>query len=299
MKRMLRSWIRPWDTEAWRSGPFLLAVLAGALFVLDARSARAVASREPDASELLRRAEEVRSPDMQYAVDFTITVRDDYTPGVPRSATYTMVASGKDSTMVLMLRPEGFYGGTLLIESGEYWLILPKATRSLQLSSEQVLRGDIANGDLARGNLLAAYRPRLTGQETVGDDRCWRLELAPAGPEARYARIVLWAAVKDGGPRKLEYYGQTEALLRTVLYHDYRRTALGLRSMRLEVDSPLEMRRKTTLVFSNLRRVNPGPIVFTPDGMVPFRDAAMARRHEGGAPASIEEILTVLAAPRG
>src|SRR5262245_14599996 len=166
-----------------KSGGLLLFVTVAAALPAGLQAPIAAPRREPDAVEILKRSEEVRSPDIQYAVDFTITVKDDYTPGVPRSASYTMVASGKDSSMVLMQQPEGFYGGTLLIRKGEYWLILPKASRSLQLSSEQVLRGDIANGDLARGNLLATYRPSVTGQETMDRDRCWRLELLPTGSD--------------------------------------------------------------------------------------------------------------------
>jgi hypothetical protein len=86
--------------------------------------------------EILRRAEEVRSPSLDYAVDFSISVADDYTPGQTRTASYTMIAAGKARAIILMLGPDPFFGGTLLSRDREFWLLLPLASRAIQLSSE-------------------------------------------------------------------------------------------------------------------------------------------------------------------
>jgi hypothetical protein len=196
--------------------------------------------------------------------------------------------------MVLMLTPEAFYGGTMLIREGAYWLLLPRATRTFQLSAEQVLRGDIANGDLARANLLLDYVPRVDGEEVIESDRCWRLDLTPSSAAMRYSRILMWVAKKGFLPRKFEFYGLTGARLKTAFYGDYRKTPLGLRSMRLEIDNPGEMQRKTTMVFSDLRRIDATPIAFTSEGMMIFRDAALAKLKSDGAQARPEDILARL-----
>src|SRR5262249_37506042 len=162
------------------------------------------------------------------------------------------------------------------------------ATKALQLSSEQVLRGDISNGDLARANLLSQYEARLDGEETVEGDRCWRLELAPKAQGERFSRIVGWISDKTVLPLKSAYDGRSGSLLKSARYLDYRKTPIGVRPTRLEIDTPDDMSRKTTMTFSNLRKIDASPLRFTPDGMLAFRDAAKAKKEGSGAAARTE-----------
>src|SRR5258705_115916 len=63
-------------------------LLAGAAIAPGGLAGRAA----PDAEEILRRSEEARSPSVDYAVDFKISVLDDYSPGVERKGSYAMLA---------------------------------------------------------------------------------------------------------------------------------------------------------------------------------------------------------------
>jgi hypothetical protein len=226
-----------------------------------------------DPAEIFRRSEDVRSPALDYAVDFSVSVLDDYTPGQRRSATYTMIARGKERAMVLMLEPDQFHGGTYLIRDGEYWLLLPKASHAIQLADDAIRRGDISSGDLARADLVADYQAALDGEETVDGERCFRLTLAARRSEAYYPTARGFVTKRKYLPKKYEFYGRSGALLRTATYGDYRRTPLGLRPMKLEIKSPHEMNRTTTMVFSNLRRADVSSVDFTPEGMLSFRNA--------------------------
>jgi Outer membrane lipoprotein-sorting protein len=230
-----------------------------------------------DPAEILRRSEEVRSPALDYAVDFSVTVLDDYTPGQPRTATYTMVAAGRERAMILMRGPDQFNGGTFLIRDRDYWLLLPKSTSAIQLSADAVARGDISSGDVARTNLAADYVATLDGEETVDGERCIRLSLAARRDDAFYPKIRGFVTRSRKLPKKYEYFGRSGSLLRTATYDDYETTALGLRSMRLEIRSPGEMNRTTTISFSNIRKTDASTVVFTPEGMLAFR-GTMARR---------------------
>lgn len=239
----------------------------------------AAAKPGADPAEILRRSEKVRSPSVDYAVDFSVSVLDDYTPGQPRSASYTMIASGKERAMALMLGPDQFHGGTLLIRGSEYWLLLPKSTRAIQLSGDAIRRGDVANGDVARANLVAEYEPTLDGEETVDGEPCFRLQLAALSEDAYYPKIRGFVTKGRYLPKKYEYYGRSGSLLRTAVYGDYRKTPLGMHSMKLEVKSPQEMNRTTTMVFSNLRRTDASTVEFTPEGMIRFREAMTRAGH--------------------
>ena len=60
----------------------------------------------------------VRSPSLDYVVDFRIDVVDPTSSWKERTAAYSMIASGKDLSFVLMREPEQFYPGLLLIAEG-------------------------------------------------------------------------------------------------------------------------------------------------------------------------------------
>lgn len=251
--------------------------------------------KAPSASEILRKAEAVRNPSLDYAVDFTIHgVSKSGTQG-ERDATYSMLASGKDRTVIVMRTPENLYGALVLMADQRCWMLLPRALKPWELSAAQMVAGDIATGDLARSNLTKGYAATLAGDDSVDGEPCWRLELVAETERAHSARILYWVAKKSFLPWKLEHYGRNGTLIKVVRYGDYRKGPLGLRSMRLEIESLDEWKEASTLTFTHLRKIDPAPASFTAEGMIPLRDAALAVRTVGdGSDTSVERILRAM-----
>jgi hypothetical protein len=248
--------------------------------------------RAPEADDILRKAEAVRNPSLDYAVDFTIHAVSKGTKTVERDASYSMIASGKDRTMILMRSPSNLYGALVLMADERCWMLLPRATKAWELSAAQMLAGDIATGDLARSNLTKGYAATLAGEDAVEGEPCWRLELSASTDRAHYGRIVYWIAKKSFLPRKLEHYGRTGKLAKVVDYGDYRKGALGLRPMRLQIESLDEWKETSTLTFTHLRKIRLDPSSFTAEGMAKVRDAALAAQAAGsGNEAGMEQIL--------
>ncbi len=252
------------------------------------------ATRKGSASEILRRAEEIRSPETDYAVDFALRAVNPTSAWKERSARYSLIAHGKDHSLILIREPATFYPGTLLIMRGLYWLLMPKAEKPLQLSAQIVLEGDISYGDLARGNLVRNYAVRLDGEEKVRGARCWRLELTQTGSEANYPRVRCWVEKRSFRPRKFEYYGKTGALLKTALYEEYRKTRLGVRPVRIEVTSPSRPDETTTLLFSDLRPLELSHVSFTTEGLIAFREAARSLLGAHGSQSRVEDLVASL-----
>ena len=276
--------------------------LRSALAVLTALflgTAVPVIGKPPRADQILRKAEAVRNPDLDYAVDFTIHgVAHGETPS-ERDASYSMIASGKDRSVILMRSPDSLYGALVLMADGRYWMLLPKASRPWELSSVQMRNGDVATGDLARSNLTRGYKAALQGDELVDGEPCWRLELTADDAAAYYARVHYWVSKNGFLPRKLEHYGSTGSLLKSVRYLDYRDGALGLRSMKLEIDSVDEWKESSTLTFSNLRKLDEAHVSLTSEGLIPLRDAALlARGREAATNVALEQILRALGPAR-
>jgi hypothetical protein len=151
----------------------------------------------------------------------------------------------------------------------------------------------VATGDIARANLARTYAPTLDGEEVIDGRSCFRLGLLPRGI-APYTKVDFWVAKAGFLPEKLEYYGQTERLLRRVRYHDYVKGPLGLRSMRLEIESPQQAEDRSTLTFSDLRKIDTSRVPFTPDGMVALRDLALAHMEANGEQPRLEDLLARL-----
>jgi len=250
----------------------------------------------PDAREILRRAEKVRSPELDYAVDFRLDVTQPKTSWKQRTARYTMIARGKDYSLVVMREPKAFHPGTLLITEGAYWLLLPRSEKPFQLAPRQVLNGDISNGDLARGNLPTFYDPRRDGEEEVRGEACYRLELTRKSNLGPYKRMRAWITVDGFRPRKFEYYGETGALLKTAYYERYTDGEIGLRSMRIEVENHVRPGENTVLTFSNLRRFDSSRLPFTRERLNAVRDAFLTKYEADGEQAQPEEVLELLGA---
>jgi len=271
------------------------------VFVASLIVASAVAEAKPPAAEqILRKAEEIRNPDLDYAVEFTIHGVARGATHAERDASYSMLARGKDKTVILMRSPEWLYGALVLMVENRYWMLLPKASKPWELSGAQMMNGDLATGDLARANLTRGYTVSLAGENALDGEACWRLELQQASDAPHYARIVYWVAKKGFFPKKLEHYGRTGELRKTLRYGDYRKGALGVRSMRLEIESFDEWKEGSTLVFSNLRKLKLHPTQFAPDGLIAFRDAALsAGATPGAGEATLERILHLVDSPKG
>ena len=248
----------------------------------------------PKARKILARAEQIRSPEQDYTVELSLKVTDPTTYWKERGAAYMLIAHGKDYSFIMMREPKTFYSGTLLIDRGLYWLLLPRSQKPVQLAARQVLSGDIANGDLARGNLMKYYDVRLDGEEVVREEPCWRLELTRTDRLGMYKRIRAWITKKHFRAWKSEYYGETDTLLRVAHYEDYRETPLGVRSMRMVVKNSARPAEQTVLTFSNLRALDASGLDFSPEGMPAFRDAAQAKLKADRVPAQAEDLLTIL-----
>ena len=269
----------------------LAALLLAAVFVAHAKP--------PRAELILRKAEEIRNPDLDYAVDFTIHGVSRGTVVKERDASYSMIARGKDRTVILMRTPELLYGALVLMADNRYWMLLPKAAKPWELSGAQMMNGDIATGELARVNLTTGYTVSLAGedQNETEAEECFRLELTQKDPAARYPRIVYFVKKKGYLPKTLEFYGRKGDLLKVVHFGDYRKGALGLRSMQLDIESFDEWKEGGTLSFSNLRKLKVTPASFTQEGLIPFRDAALSARDAATDAVPLEHILRGLASP--
>ncbi len=255
----------------------------------------AAAGPPPDAVTILREAEKLRNPEIDFTVDFKLAIINPRSSWKERTAHYTLIAHGKDHSLVLMREPPNLYPGLMLIAEGVYWLLLPRSNHAFQLSPRHILNGDVSNGDLTRGNLQALYATQFDGEERIDGEDCWRLELTRTGELGLYPRIRCWITKQQFRPLKFEYIGETGTLQRVARYEDYRDGPTGVRAMRVVVDDPVA-EQQTVMTFTNLRKLDASAMAFTREALPALRNAALAKWEADGVQARPEDILEAIRA---
>jgi len=173
---------------------------------------------------------------------------------------------------------------------------LPRSQRPLQLSPRHILNGDIANGDLTRSNLLDDYVPRRVGEEKIDGQNYWKLELNRKRNRAMHPRILCWISKRNHRLKRFDFYGETDVLVKVARYEEYRKTAIGWRSMRIEVENKARPGQTSTLTFSDLRKLDSSGVVYTREAMLAFRDTALLQLDVSGEQISLEELVQALKA---
>jgi len=253
----------------------------------------------PTAAEILRRAEEIRNPDLDYAVEVAVLSRSPEGRTPERASSFTLISHGRSNTMLLRRTPPVIADSVFLIAGGKRWALMPRASKPTELVEGRVIYSEIGSSDLARLDLSAGWTVTLLGEEKFEDDPCYKLELKWSGGEELYTRVVYWIGKSGFLPRRLDFYGtKPERLLQMARYEKFQDTSLGLRPTRMVVEGGNSWEEMKILDFSDPRRAETGSVTYSPEGMMRFRDVATAKREPGaGSHASAESILAALAAP--
>lgn len=182
------------------------------------------------AQEILAASDAIRNPDKPFALNVRLV---EYLDKEERDSTSLSVyakadgkGSGQYNNLVRILQPARDANKLLLKNGNDIWLFDPRTKASIQLSPQQRLLGQAANGDVVTVNLARDYRAELAGEETVVDgDRqqrdCYRLKLKADAPDVTYHAIDYWIEKQTSRPVKARFYSATGHLLKTAYYRRF------------------------------------------------------------------------------
>lgn len=221
------------------------------IFALAGVLAAASAAAQPDAQEILRRADEIRFPQAGFEVQVAIRSVED--GGAAQVRTFKVLSRGNENTVVMTLEPAAERGQILLMKGRDLWLFLPRVSQPVRLSLAQRLTGQVANGDIARANFAGDYTPTLAGTEQLGGEALWRLELAAVDRKVTYPRVRYWVRQGDFRPVKAEFYSVSGRLLKTCIYEDFRALAGKVRPTRLVMTDALIKGAHSVLSYSDMK----------------------------------------------
>ncbi|MDR7341880.1 hypothetical protein J2X14_000268 [Pantoea alhagi] len=223
-------------------------------------SAEGVAS--PPALEIIRRADEVRSPNKPFR--YTVTIREFTSASEPVnqqildvSMRFIKPENGQPADARALVRfvwPPHDRGKMLLSDWYQLWFYTPELRRPMPVSPQQRLLGQIANGDLIVTNFEYAYDAQLTGAAPCGEKRCYQLELKRKSPAASWPRILYW--VEQGGdyrPWAADYYSLDDKLLKRVRYQRYQPVLGKARPTRIVVEDFRHAKGYSVMDYSDIR----------------------------------------------
>lgn len=205
---------------------------------------------QPNAEEILRRADEMRFPQEGFEVAVRIRSTDE---GRTTERSYKVLSKGNENTLVMTVEPAAERGQILLMRGRDLWLYLPRVSQPVRLSLAQRLTGQVANGDIARANFAGDYSAALAGTERIGRDVLYVLELTAVDRKVTYQRVRYWVRQKDFRPYKAEFYSLSGRLLKTSHYEEFRELGGRVRPTRLVMEDALNKGSSSTLEYSGLR----------------------------------------------
>lgn len=217
----------------------------------------------PSAEEILQRADEVRSPQLDYKVYASVT---SIRPGKePKKAKYEVLIKGRDKTIIKTLEPNVDRGTSLLMIDYDLWVFLQNISKPLRISLQQRLIGEVANGDIARANFSGDYNPKILRIENFTGKEYYVLELLAKDERVTYHRVILWVQKDNSHPFKAEFYAVSGRILKACSYENYKQVLGRLRPTRLVLDDPLVRGQKSILEYADMTLTELPEKYFTKD----------------------------------
>ncbi|MBI5860849.1 MAG: outer membrane lipoprotein-sorting protein [Rhodocyclales bacterium] len=232
----------------WLAAPGLTR---GQSAAAESTAATASAPADPQAQEILRKADQIRFPTEGFQVD--ISILSTKTDQSTEARKYQVLSKGNDKTVVIVTEPASERGQTMLMSGRELWVFLPSVSQPVRLSLAQRLTGQVANGDLARANFAGDYTPRILRTDSIEGEKYTVLELIAVDRSVTYPRVMYWVKQKNGYPHKAEFYSLSNRLLKTARYENFKLMAGKMRPTRLVMEDSIRAGEKSVLEYDAMK----------------------------------------------
>ncbi|OGW37662.1 MAG: hypothetical protein A2010_17630 [Nitrospirae bacterium GWD2_57_9] len=163
----------------------------------------------------------------------------------------------KNNTLAKFTSPPNMNDRLVLMVDRNMWFIRSGLKKPVSLSPRQKLLGDAANGDIASTNYVEDYRAAMLGEEPVGKEACYVLDLKAAKKNVTYDRIKYWVSKERLIGVKAEFYTVSGKLFKTAEFkYDNRVRINGQEApfvSELVIKDAIQQDRTTTMAYSDIR----------------------------------------------
>jgi hypothetical protein len=204
--------------------------------------------------DILRHADRARGNVGGIIWDITITTNEE---GAAETRGLTVKVK-RSNTLAKYTAPAAMSDRMVLMVDRNMWFIRSGLKKPVSISPRQKLMGDAANGDIASTNYNEDYKAELVGEEAVGAEPCYVLDLKAANKNVTYDRIKYWVSKERLVGVKAEFYTLSGKLFKTAEFRYDNRVKLdgGEETpfvSELVIRDSIQHDKVTTLKYSNVR----------------------------------------------
>lgn len=178
----------------------------------------------PPAATLLQEADRARGA-FEEGITWTLEM-ESTEDGETTSRTFLVRARGVDA-LAEGLAPARHKGELYLFNDRSLWFLKPGLRRPISISARQRIQGDAANGDVASTHYARDYEGRVVGEEEIGGEPAWKLELSARRADASYDRIRYWISKGRRVGLQAEFLTVSGAVFKTAAFEYGNRARLG------------------------------------------------------------------------
>ncbi len=230
---------------------FIALFIFTLLLLLPSLAIESSAAKPSLAVKIIKEADKVRSPQLDYIVDITVTSIKPKRK--KRVARYEVLVKGQKKTIIKTTAPAIDRGTTLLMLGRNLWAFMPDLSKPVRISLQQRLIGDVANGDIARANFSGDYTPKILRTERIKGQSYYVMELMANDDRVTYDKVIYWVNKKNYRPLKAEFYAVSGRLLKSCSYEDYKKIAGRVRPTSLVLTNPLTKGRVSIISYKKMR----------------------------------------------
>jgi outer membrane lipoprotein-sorting protein len=140
---------------------------------------------------------------------------------------YTMEKGGKTYSLSIYIAPRRMKGTANLMIEDDLWVRFGSTGRTRKLSSSAKKNSaggsDFSYADMGDGGqgLSEKYTPRLTGEETVEGEQCFKIELLAQNSDAPYEKMIVYITKDKYRYISIDYF-ESNANIKTMTFYDYK-----------------------------------------------------------------------------
>ncbi len=195
----------------------LIIVLSAIFINIDAQTLTA--------KEIIKRSDD-KSRGLTSQGEMTMTiVRPDWT----RSVTMKSWQKGTAYAMILITSPAKDKGQMFLKIKSDMWNWIPSIEKMIKIPPAMMMQSwmgsDFTNDDLVKeSSIVNDYTHNLLGQETVREQKCYKIELIPLADAAvTWGKVITWITFDGFNQWKTEFYDEDMELVNVMEAFDIKK----------------------------------------------------------------------------
>lgn len=174
------------------------------------------ATAAPDPDALLKQSDRARGGGLP-GIMWTVTANS-REGGRELEPQVLEVKAVPDASLAETRKPSRFRGNKLLQAGRNMWITKPGLSKPIPVSPRQRMTGLASNGDIAATNYAEDYEATLDGEDNIGGEKCYVLELRARDKRTTYDRVRYWISSDRGVGIKAEFYSLSGKLLKSAAF---------------------------------------------------------------------------------